>query len=143
MRDILFRGKTVVDKKFVYGYVFRTRKSSFIIDKHWEEIDYYKAPIRHVADMIEVLDKTVGQFTGLLDKNGNNIFEGDILIDELEYNENEKVFHVARIGETGANRYGCFLDFCGNGKNWVPFISYFNRMEIIGNIHENPELLDL
>ena len=90
-------------------------------------------------EVIKVLPETVGQFTGILSKHGIKIFDGDILQgdDDIE----DDVFHVARIGQSNENRYECFLDFNGDNKCWMPFISYFNRMEIIGNIHDNPEML--
>ena len=130
MREILFRGQDAVTREWIYGcYVDnrdRGRCPPIIVPKNGNPHIY-------------VVPETVGQFTGLTDKNGKKIFEGDILQgdDDIE----DDVFHVARIGQSNENRYECFLDFNGDNKCWMPFISYFNRMEIIGNIHDNPEML--
>lgn len=82
-------------------------------------------------DYYEVDPETVGQFTGVLDKNGKKIFEGDILR-----------FH-------GMSNYPVFwdADYCAFGSCYYSdfeILSHYNRnkIEIIGNIHDNPELLE-
>ncbi len=125
MREILFRawwkdGGGLVDQN---AYVIRQNGTIEFPEGGW---DLWGSDDSHLV----VLE----QFTGLTDKNGVKIFDGDILQgdDDIE----DDVFHVARIGQSDENRYECFLDFNGDNKCWIPFIKYFNRMEVIGNIHE-------
>ena len=85
------------------------------------------------AGMLEIAPATVGQYTGLTDKNGVKIFEGDIL---LTTNPNCKIWYVdykptAFCANQSNVNYSCILD---------EFVSGFEA-EVIGNIHENPELL--
>ena len=129
MREILFRGKCQTGEWVEGGFLNRNGKP--------EIVDWDKAEEGNFTFTTPVDPSTVGQFTGILSKHGIKIFDGDILQgdDDIE----DDVFHVARIGQSNENRYECFLDFNGDNKCWMPFISYFNRMEIIGNIHDNPE----
>ena len=147
MRKIIFRGKAVIDVEcpdyygesdvkngdWVFGDLIWNNGVPFIvknvIESNWEYIS--------IEAWTPVDPSTVGQYTGLKDRNGKLIFEGDILQgdDDIE----DDAFHVARIGQSDENRYECFLDFNGDNKCWVPFIRYFNRMEIISNIHDQKE----
>ena len=120
MREILFRGKLKVDngehKKgdWVFGDLVRIKdgeKTSTMI-----------------YGFGEVDPSTVGQYTGLTDKNGKKIFEGDILkfgdfVYSIEWKED-------RLGYGYAERADRMLEQDGG------------HCTIIGNIHENPELLE-
>lgn len=114
MREILFRGKRAEDNKWVYG---------FVVNGSHSIIGVYEDG--HCFCFESVIPETVGQYTGLCDKNGNKIFEGDIVR-----------FSTAHAREI---KYidGCF----GFEGSSIP-IKYVNKFEVIGNIHDNPELLE-
>lgn len=167
MRPILFRGKTIDDSTWAYGYyVFLPRRRGIcgqIITERDSDRHYV---IRVGGGSIEVNPTTVGQYTGLTDKNGKKIFEGDIVEDNsgdnllLCYDSSirRKRRHraVVKFGrhyvpsgdpwEWGA-AYGYFLD--PEGDVFSPQISEYRdegngfALEVIGNIHDNPELLEV
>jgi uncharacterized phage protein (TIGR01671 family) len=151
MREIVFRGQTrrngekvwmdgrKVPSNWVYGGVLQGTGSFSIIygcndvdDKHASNLE------KHV-----VYTDTLGQYTGLTDKNGTKIFEGDIVWFEDECPSNYE-YHDCTEMRCGVIEYGdnCFYitdriavemeDLIYDGKLDV---------EIIGNIHDNPELL--
>lgn len=131
MREILFRGKRIDNGEWVYGnYAFTdvNGKKYFI---------FQNKPLEH-----EAIPKTISQYTGLTDKNGKKIFEGDIV-----QRRNKKLilnntfdFKIVFIPVRA-----CFTAVDISGGN-VTFISdYINNkydIEVIGNIHDNPELLE-
>ncbi len=124
MREILFRGKRTDNGEWVV--------SDSII--HFEHIidrtNCYQLWERENG-WVDVDPETVGQFTGLCDKNGNRIFEGDIV---KERGDAARTRYEIRWNEAGFEqkdielRYGCLLE---RGDD----------LEVIGNIHDNPELL--
>lgn len=122
MREILFRGRRTDNGEWVYGYVCRygwTGKENTYIVPNYASALY----------SVEVDPKTVGQYTGLVDKNGTKIFEDDIILlrsDEEPYQVvfDESCFHV----------YDSSVCYVMNN-----FYDY--EMEVIGNIYDNPELL--
>ena len=124
MREIKFRGKRIDNGEWVYGYYFQGFTGiSYILVMH----DH----ILGMTEFYEVDPSTVGQFTGLKDKNGNEIYEGDILEEEPGY-----YFEVIWSVE------------CAKFKlQWqTKAIQYpeWNRgvnMTVIGNRWDNPELL--
>lgn len=144
MREILFRGKQVGDGEWIEGYVFPQ-----VIDGGYAPLCITTEPIcandysEILGDWAIVDSSTVGQYTGLTDKNGKKIFEGDII--HLEYSQ--VFFGGVYFGEyTAAVSYkeGCFItDGTNNGDEIETPLSGFdnNEVEIIGNIHDNPELL--
>ena len=85
---------------------------------------------------IYIENETVGQFTGLVDKNGKEIYEGDIIIEKLR-----------RARKDGERLVICFDDFEWQGKNAngsttsLSLLVEYHTIEVIGNIHDNPELL--
>ena len=131
MREILFRGKRVDNGEWVYGLLCRVGDTyANIVEKSTEV-------------MCTVLTNTIGQSTGLTDKNGKKIFEGDII--HLEYSQ--VFFGGEYFGEYTAEvsyKEGCFItDGINNGDEIETPLSGFNNdeVEIIGNIHDNPELV--
>ena len=144
MRVILFRGKRFSDGEWVVGRLFIDAKE----DKHEILAGYVNYRVGW-----EVAPETVGQFTGLTDKNGKRIFEGDILEFEdcgetgYEYKEGFYFTNRAVVAwRHSAWEFGKFMyhDSCVLEEMYSSredFIEIFNHSEIIGNIHDNPELL--
>lgn len=157
MRTIKFRGKRIDNGEWVYGYycqAFRCNspdKGHYIIRENSNQ-DYDQLGCDKAIDgATEVDPATVGQFTGLHDKNGEEIYGGDVLLITAEDGEEYEV-----ICEWGIHRRtmdsGCEVDipsFCFKKASRVTFPivdNYINKhdleiMEVIGNIHDNPELL--
>ena len=124
MREILFRGKRVSGGDWVVGYFFAKPilGTYFIIlgESQW---------------MVD--PKTVCQYTGLKDKNGSRIFEGDII--ELERGWSEKVRYIVEYDAE-------ICSFIGDSINYIGFTTFENdgeRIELIGNIYDTTELLEV
>lgn len=126
MKEILFRGERtdngdwVVDNSVLF---FRNSTKIYGVMNGWREI--------------EVIPDTVGQYTGLVDKNGTKIFEGDIV--RFNYTgENKGVEGTATV----IFQNGQFGVLWGWHKEFVPLTGFCNTtVEVIGNIYDNPELL--
>ena len=134
MREILFRGKRLDNGEWVYGYYVHigpvSCQRAYIIPEYTSAI-YVK----------EVDPSTVDQYTGLMDKNDKRIFEGDIVSTD-----------IARPYLIVEFRDGCFMFNCNDGgKDYydimLPILedaqTEYKYGEIIGNIHDNPELLEV
>lgn len=125
MREILFRGKRIDNCKWAYGSLTTHRLKNYV----FIEVRTDKGHSLHMVD-----DETVGQYTGLTDKNGTKIFEGDI----LQYiNEYSKTHCITVVFEE------CAFLIEDNGVTDCDLLPSYNclGLEVIGNIHENPELL--
>ena len=142
MREILFRGKRLANKKWVEGYLFIQFNTLTGKD------DYY---IRCGDTDYLVIPETVGQYTGLTDKNGNKIFEGDIV--KIMYlfgwdSEQEKYVpeeeYISKVYSIDACPFCVDLQQCDSDMTpiaWLDWAYDDVEIEIIGNIHDNPELL--
>lgn len=169
MREMLFRGKPKQETEyyffsqnwkdnckdgFVYGSLVVSNGRYYICVSALCNI---KCCVNNgITSMIEVLPETVGQYTGLTDKNGKKIFEGDIVkcsdIDDCYYTEEETkfvgvmVFEACAFGIATKDTLRISLgNWCEN-DNFVSlweleWNEYINNVEVIGNIHDYPELL--
>ena len=84
------------------------------------------------------------QFTGLFDKNGVEIYEGDILLDvEFDENNNDISGKFPVVYDSSKCQFAIDNSFKKDGSSLVNFIEYFGveNLEIVGNIHDNPEML--
>ena len=152
MREILFRGKRVDNGEWIEGYAVKgnDKKGQMFIAKSIG-VSFFTGGI--TAD--EVISETVGQYTGLIDKNGKKIFEGDIcqvVYLDRRLNSNGKHYDVENVMiEEVVFEKGtfCFKITFEDIALYRPIgfktyekqkIKYF---ELIGNIHDNPELLEV
>ena len=134
MREILFHGKRADNGEWVEGDVLQTRY-------HSGHIEYQIMPQTPVSSAYPVLSETVGQYTGLTDRNGNKIFEGDIC--------RFKRFNDIHVGEIVFNvttasfvmRYQSIVGAYGEKATQKMLLSVCDDIEVIGNIHDDPELL--
>lgn len=157
MREILFRGKRLDNGKWVEGFFVKRIDRLTLIPKCYilvqeedtsgitgEPTGYLNTEF----SWYEVIPETVGQYTGLKDNNGKRIFEGDIL-------------RIAKISDGLGSYYHPPLDYHVNvvvkwdlcawmwetlyeDKRYISFPNAWchYECEIIGNIHDNPELLE-
>jgi uncharacterized phage protein (TIGR01671 family) len=121
MREILFRGKRKADGAWIVGHLVSNNYGTWIVNY---------CDIVGRFEYQEVIPETVGLFTGLTDKNGKEIFEGDKF-----GNENMPVRHV--VFEDGKF---CFNRVHSQGADALSQ-DRVGRLEIIGNIHDNQELI--
>ena len=128
MREILFRGKRADNGQWVNGFYAHELQGGHFISA--DEGAWYDGPM---LSYVEVIPETVGQYTGLDDKNGVKIFEGDILKDSLSW--------VCLVKWDDSN--GRFLGYHKKprGDTYVCYVGREPAQEIIGNIHDNPELI--
>lgn len=152
MREILFRGKRKDNGEWVFGFVTMMWGQIHIVDIGNENTAYL------------VIPETVGQYTGLIDKNGKEIFEGDIVKTQERYDrpysKNRKSkrhigvveyqihsgsgFHNSKTG-----KWDRYMEYAAE---WIVKVQDYGKFtygswgdfwdcEVIGNIHDNPELL--
>lgn len=125
MRPIIFRGRCKwLKHEWLYGSLLFTRNRYFIVPSDWNGTG---------LSGYEVIVETVGQLTGLLDKNGKETYEGDIM--PLYENGIEYYYKVLYDGD-------CFmLGMLDSKQGSYPLSIKSNISQIIGNIHDNPKLL--
>lgn len=122
-REHLYRGKRVDNGQWIYGDLLTSNGTCCEISD-WNAVDYS----RHDVD-----PETVGQYTGMTDKNGTKIFEGDIV--KEKHKVHERIYSII------------WRDDCFSMSAQTKHISYYldeiisSHCEVIGNIYDNKELL--
>lgn len=151
MREILFRGKRVDNGEWIYGWYIKA-------DIHWHKYGVHKdwivcraiqnGGICNVLGRYAVNPETIGQFTGVYDKNGNKIFEGDIVCTRHKGSE------ICSLGDVQFECGTFGVEWTVNKKNkWLVGVwgqrhnlrrfddGIGDDIVVIGNIHDNPKLL--
>lgn len=142
-RTIKFRGKSIYDEEWLYGFLVKIEKDRYAVIPPLNDIDIEKS-----IGMYEVCLETIGQFTGLYDKNGKEIYEGDIvewlffsydchgeqvyyLKGYIEWHQGGLIFNVTEKDFEDAGFYA-ISDLHTDTESDV---------KILGNIYDNPDLI--
>lgn len=132
MREIKFRGKRLDNGEWCYGYLHLPIGG-----------DNLMMQVSN-TDSLAVIPDTVGQFTGLHDKNGKEIYEGDVITQYWGFPHYRKGVYYecnARRGQVLFDKSGCFV-LLSESLLYHLFGDGLTQ-EVQGNIHDNPELLNL
>lgn len=130
MRETKFRGKRLDNGEWIEGDLLRMLDHWFI----------FPDPAPEGIDKYAVDPATVGEYTGLKDKNGKEIYEGDVIRSPLSEDKTRPhriFYHTGNAAFMGAlvdRKELCYLRL---DQDWI----YKFEKEVIGNIHDNPELL--
>lgn len=142
MPEILFRGKSKDNGEWVEGDLFNNYDGRLFVGEivinsicNGRTADEYDIGIA----FNEVIPETVGRYTGLTDKNGTKVFEGDIVKDEQSQMFGKVVYTTAADGFDGMA--GFMVDDIDDGLQ--NYNGFWHLCEIVGNIHDNPELLEV
>ena len=153
MREIIFRGKRMDNREWYYGsYLFL----------HISSVDWTGAKRGKPEDVHYIVNdqdinyavypSTIGQYTGLKDKNGKRIFEGDIIKSD---NGKQSSISVVKFGEYYPKLFFAMLDICCTGVQHLNANGFYlesakhedmilfksRHLVVIGNIYDNPDLL--
>jgi uncharacterized phage protein (TIGR01671 family) len=155
-REILFRAKSIQTGRWISGYYFKDEDSRLYIGymskkryipdtRDWDIVEYYEnnPTYNWVFVKEEVVSETVGEYTGLTDKNGTKIFDGDIVKFKHGDEFDEKIYYRNYAVEF-INTYVTYGLRLRNGSIHFPFkkaTALQHDAEVIGNIYGNPELL--
>ena len=142
-REIKFRGKRLENGQWVYGYPYcwHSKRTAGRLKAFIHEVTFQDG-LKTLDAQLEVDPNTVGQYTGLLDKNGKEIYEGDIIRECYTiFPDDMEVFISEVLFQNGS--------FQLSGEDYEPFGGDSSMcsvkstdLEVIGNIYENSELLE-
>lgn len=154
VREIKYRGYDPDTKRWYYGSLVKQNKTTYVTSEDydqspsntkwfifWDEMTDWCLPNRHLQGSVD--PKSIGEYTGLHDKNGRGIYESDIVRCSTWHDgEPTGVFQggVVYDGDLGMVSFDIRLDHDGEiDRAVLPAIG----VEIIGNVHENMELLEV
>lgn len=132
-REIEFRGKDK-DNEWIYGYYHKEISTSLALQEYGiNEIvtHYIHTVINHIPLKVNVKSETIGQYTGLKDKNGIKVYEGDIVMFDYKWTKSNETGVVTWNKDNSSFQI----------KGHIPSSSmkHLNQMKVIGNIYENEE----
>ncbi len=137
-RQILFRGKRLDNGEWAFGIPIKTHIGTYMITEENPHI-CSEYGYMEIDEFVKVEPGSVGQFVGLKDKNGKEIYEGDIIL----YGNTIKNVVVFRHGAFGYLVYGGeFISYAGNTNFTFNPLDRSKEHEVIGNIFDNPDLLN-
>jgi uncharacterized phage protein (TIGR01671 family) len=130
MREILCKGKRIDNGEWVEGYYLRDQYHI-----GGKDIIFYRKDSDRFTVYTDIIDiETLCQFTGLCDKNGNKIWENDV----IQYGT---VAAVAKFGEYGNGGLGFYVDFPEETNYRKDFSYWAKKVVVIGNAFDDQELL--
>lgn len=128
MREIRFRGKSIYTKEWVYGDLIQSKELNRCVIISGLSFD----------NECDINPQSIGEFTGLYDKNGTTIYEGDI----VKWGKDNKLYVVKFLkGMFYASIEECNKDIIGGFPLYVLTDADEGWCEIVGNIYDKPELL--
>ncbi|OAU76268.1 YopX family protein [Lacticaseibacillus rhamnosus] len=146
-REIKFRGYDPDTKRWYYGSLVKQNKTTYVTSEDyaqnpsntewfilWDEMTDWCLPNRHLQGSVD--PKSIGEYTGLKDKNGREVYEGDI----VRTGEDNIGDPKSMIGQV-IMREGSWLIENEKKQEAIGLFSEITSREVIGNIFENPELL--
>ena len=134
MREILFKGRRIDNGEWVKGYYLMSGGDHFI---HAEYIEDFCMP---VVTNARIIPETICQYTGLTDKNGEEIWENDIVMHEDQYAPVKFGLYM-QSPYYYKNIYGFYVDFPEDTLLRKDFGFWHKKVEVVGNIFDNLELL--
>lgn len=161
MREILFKAKRIETGEWVEGWIVPNREDTYpsgfrIIDIHginYDELDYFEPSfISWIVD-----ESTICQYTGLTDKNGNKIWENDVVIfkhEKFDFDYGLKPWEITCLPNKKEYKRNYAVEFCNTPTHYglrfrnksIWFMIHrmtivMHDVEVIGNIFDNPELI--
>lgn len=138
----LFRGKRKDNGEWVTGYLIKGNNTYIVTP---ESIYYMVVSISYIAsvEFVEVIPETVGQCTGLKDKNGNWVFEEDIA--KFRRFENNYIGKIIFNHKTAGFEFwwNIVAGAYGEKATYTANLSVCDEIEVFGSVHDNPELLEV
>ena len=150
MREIEFKAKEIGTGDWVYGYLVRIHEDDYRIVTE-DDLNYaYTGGYDYDGSMTKIDKNTICQYTGLTDKNGNKIWENDVV--RYQFDTDDCIFPnkdtKKRVGKIFFSDFRASFSVAmgRNGSKAInndlfKYVQNGNRVEVIGNIFDNPELL--
>lgn len=137
MREIKFRGKSTTSGQWIIGSLLLINEQSLIVPS---PLPFYDENYDEDDEDQNVVPETVGQYTGLKDKNGVEVFEGDV-IQKKGWLDGSLIKGVVYFNDMGQWMAREITDYHTPESDYL-FDIIRNGGEVIGNIHDNPDLLN-
>ena len=141
MREIKFRGKRIKNGEWVYGDLRQENSGRKVIMTNLSTWGDNPDDVEPYGDDITIDPNTIGQYTGIKDKNGKEIYEGDIVKTPLLDPIFGDILADAWCNALIRFNQGSFVVSYYNSHN-IYLQDLCDKIELLGNIHDNPELLN-